>query len=59
MILPYEQGQEALRLLAAKQMGKFLDGLPRETAEPEAPANLQKLILGDVTVNDLKIEGRR
>ena len=38
MILPYAQGQEALRLLAAQRMGAFLDGLPGEFVDPTAPA---------------------
>ena len=37
MILPYAQGQEALRLLAAQRMGAFLGGLPEGFVEPNAP----------------------
>lgn len=37
MILPYAQGQEALRLLAAQRMGAFLDGLPEGFVEPNVP----------------------
>lgn len=42
MILPYAQGQEALRLLAAQRMSEFLDGLPRESVDPSAPPLTQK-----------------
>ena len=36
-ILPYSQGQEALRLLAAQRMADFLDRLLLESVDSSAP----------------------